>query len=120
MSDEEMRLPANETCENCTSFNRCKKLVGCKPENVFCDWYPIRFVKRMLPANDITECLECGKRITELQPVQNKDIKCPHCDSVFTVGLSWVLKNKVLNEIACDDVLCEDGPHGCKSCTVYD
>ena len=44
--------------------------------------------------SDIKKCLECEKRITELQPKEGKEIICPHCGAVYVIELSWTLKIK--------------------------
>jgi predicted RNA-binding Zn-ribbon protein involved in translation (DUF1610 family) len=46
-----------------------------------------------MTTNDITNCLECNKQITELQPKEGKEITCPHCGCVHVVELSWTLRN---------------------------
>lgn len=44
--DPEMYLPDGETCGSCASKERCCALYGAKPENTWCDFYPVKFRKR--------------------------------------------------------------------------
>lgn len=44
---EEMKLPEGTTCADCCHLKRCQNLFGCKPENTECDFFPIRFARRL-------------------------------------------------------------------------
>ena len=48
-SDDDMNLPAGETCGGCANYKRCEWLIGCDPGSTRCDWSPSRFRPRSTP-----------------------------------------------------------------------
>ena len=40
---DDMKLPDGKTCLDCTSFRRCRNLIGIKGKETSCDWSPSRF-----------------------------------------------------------------------------
>ena len=44
--DDDMKLPAGKTCEDCRWYSRCEWLISCEPSNTTCDWAPSRFVEK--------------------------------------------------------------------------
>lgn len=47
MSDKTMDLPEGITCADCMHTRRCVSIFGVKETNTSCDFYPIRFQKRL-------------------------------------------------------------------------
>ena len=41
--DDEMKLPAGKTCNDCTHCYRCTQIFGVTDTNTVCDFYPSRF-----------------------------------------------------------------------------
>ena len=42
-----MNIPDGETCGVCIAYTGCNGLFGCKTSNTACDWYPVRFIKKV-------------------------------------------------------------------------
>ena len=51
--DEEMKLPKGKKCEDCHFVKKCVAMFGVKPENTYCDFYPIRFTPILIEKNPI-------------------------------------------------------------------
>jgi hypothetical protein len=41
-----MNLPPGKTCDDCVHIPRCQAMFGHIPEDLRCDWFPIRFQER--------------------------------------------------------------------------
>lgn len=41
---DSMKLPDGKTCKDCRHIKRCVTFGFTKPDNTFCDFFPIRFL----------------------------------------------------------------------------
>lgn len=44
--EDELALPKGKTCSDCVYCRKCCAMFGAKPDNVTCDFYPVRFYQR--------------------------------------------------------------------------
>lgn len=53
MGDPLMKLPEGKTCADCLHCRKCTSMFGAKPENNYCDFYPVRFVQKSMEKDNV-------------------------------------------------------------------
>jgi hypothetical protein len=52
---DEMTLPENKTCGDCSHIARCKAIFGHVESDTYCDWFPIRFIGKTIEQKEPTK-----------------------------------------------------------------